>query len=77
MSVLTCKVISEPIYMGEICMFNVQTEFETYTILSKDIQAVKDYIFVDKEQIIQLEGEIIGNTMFPVKGKLQLIKSKE
>lgn len=72
MSVLTCKVISEPIYRGNVCMFNVQTEFETYTVLSEDIQAVKNYIFVDKEQIIQLEGNIISDTIFFVKGKLQL-----
>ena len=45
-----------PTLLENCCIFSIEGEDGLYLILSTDIQAVKDYIFIEKGQEVQVTG---------------------
>ncbi|MBQ5675887.1 MAG: hypothetical protein IIV45_12575 [Lachnospiraceae bacterium] len=54
-------VTQNPVRMEQGCVFVVEQEQEAYLIISTDMQAVKDQIFVKKGQEIRINGCCMEN----------------
>ena len=69
---LLCNVISEPVYGNNICTFSVDVAGRTFTVVSRNRQAIKDNIFVTSRQKIEIEGKIIDDTIYTRSSRIKL-----
>ena len=74
MDMLIGRVISIPIVKDGICTFEVQSKGTKYSVISKEYQSVKDNIFVDVGQSIEILGDIIDDTIYIKKSRIVLRK---
>ncbi len=72
MSRLLCNVITEPVYSNNICTFKVDVQGRTFTVVSRNRQAVKDNIFVTGRQKIEIEGRIVDDTIYTKESRIKL-----
>jgi hypothetical protein len=72
MSKLLCSVVTEPVYGNNICTFKVDVQGRTFTVVSKNRQAVKDNIFVTGNQKLEIEGKVVDDTIFTRKSIIKL-----
>ena len=73
MSSILCIVVTEPVYRNNICTFKVNVAGRTFTVVSKNLQAIKDNIFVTGNQKIEIEGKIIDDIIYTNKSRIKLI----
>lgn len=57
-------VKQNPIMLEDCCIFTVEQEDGTYLVVSTDRQAVKDHIFVQRGQRINIRGSGIADKNF-------------
>jgi len=76
MSEIECKVVSTPEYDNSECTFLVMMNDEVYKVVSCGYQAIKDHIFVDKEQILSIEGRIIEDTIITERSKIRFMNKQ-
>lgn len=57
-------VHKNPLMLDSCCMFTVEQEEETYLVVSTDLQACKDNIFVEQGQQICIKGSSIEDMNF-------------
>lgn len=73
---MEATVISEVTYDSKRSEFHIETqegeESKEYSIVNKGENATKDYLFVRPGQVIQVEGEIIQNTIYNAKNIISL-----
>ncbi len=67
-------IISDPIVKGNVSAYEVQSANRKYKVISKDYQAVKDKIFINKGQHIEVFGDIIDGTIYTKKSRIILRK---
>ena len=72
MSRLLCSVVTEPVYGNNICTFKVDVAGRTFTVVSKNRQAIKDNIFVTSRQKIEIEGKIIDDKIYTRYSRIKL-----
>ena len=65
------KVTKEPQVMEQWCEFEIESEQGLYKIISYDVQAAKDYIFIKRGQHLHIEGLNVIN-----ENNLNLLLSK-
>ena len=70
-------IISNPIIKGDFCIYEVQSLNEKYKVISKGYQSVKDNVFINKGQHIEVFGDIIDNTMYAKKSRIILRKAEQ
>ena len=68
------KVISDVVYeqgKSKFCLQTVENEgFRKLDIVNEGKEAVKDYLFVREGQLMQIDGEIVNNTIYDSKRKI-------
>ncbi|MBR6698269.1 MAG: hypothetical protein IKL73_08430 [Lachnospiraceae bacterium] len=74
MDMLIGRVISIPVVKDGTCTFEVQSKWKKYSVISKDYQAVRDNIFVNVGQSIEMLGDIIEDTIYIKKSRIVLRK---
>ena len=74
MEVMSGKVVDIPIIQDDNCIYEIEMNNKRYKVVSKDYQAVKDRIFVNKGQIITITGEIIGDTIYSKTSTIRIRK---
>lgn len=57
-------VQGEPTLIENCCVFSLEGKDGLYLILSTDKQAVKDHIFIEKGQKVQVTGSILEQNSF-------------
>ena len=72
MSKILCSVVTEPVYGNNMCTFKVDVQGRTFTVVSKNRQAVKDNIFVTSKQKLEIEGQVVDDTIFTIKSIIKL-----
>lgn len=72
MDVLMGKVIHNPVLQDNICIYEAQVENRNYNVISKDYQAVKDNIFINSGQTVEILGDIIEDTIYTKKSRIIL-----
>lgn len=58
------NVQGESLRIEDCCIFSVEGKEGLYLILSTERQAVKDYIFIEKGQEVQITGSILEQENF-------------
>ncbi len=64
MDVFDGKVISNPVWYDDRCMYMFKTKDKIYTVISGDYQAVKDSIFIEIGQRVNIIGECIDDKVY-------------
>ena len=72
MDKILCCVITEPVYSNNICTYKVDVQGRTFTVVSKNRQAVKDNIFITGNQKLEIEGDVVDDTIFTIKSIIKL-----
>ena len=57
-------VRGEPTLIENCCVFSLEGKDGLYLILSTDMQAVKDHIFIGRGQTVQVAGSILEQNSF-------------
>ncbi|MBE5963587.1 MAG: hypothetical protein E7252_01435 [Lachnospira sp.] len=76
MNSLVGVIVSDPVVKGNVSAYEVQSANRKYKVISKDYQAVKDNIFINEGQHIEVFGDIIDNTMYAKKSRIILRKAE-
>lgn len=72
MDVLIGKVIHNPMQLDSKCIYVVQAEDKEYSVVSENYQAVKDKIFINVGQTVEIQGKIEKDTMYTRKSRIIL-----
>ncbi len=67
-------IISNPIIKDDFCIYEVQSLNEKYKVISSGYQSVKDKIFINKGQCIEVLGDITDGIMYTKKSRIVLRK---
>lgn len=66
------KVVMKPQLSGDVCKFRIFYNGVSYDVVSKGHQAVKDNIFVEQGQQIEMDGEIVENVFYTNRNKINI-----
>ncbi len=65
-------VVRGPSFNAGICKFNIRSDEAEYDVISYGYQALKDNIFIEQGQMVQIQGELVDNTFFTKKSQIKL-----
>jgi len=71
------KVIKKPTCHNETSSYVVIIEDKEYRVVSKNYQSVKDHIFINEGQTVEIIGDIVDNTIYVKESKILLKSRKE
>lgn len=71
-----------PTLLDNCCVFSVEGKDGLYLILSTDRQAVKDHIFIERGQKVQMTGSVLERDSFKgifitERAKIEIRKNKD
>lgn len=69
-------VSCEVIHASNISVYSLCSPHRNYVVVSRGRQAIKDYLFIKEDQIMEIEGEEIGQIFFCERSIIKL-KSRE
>ena len=72
MDTLIGKVIHNPMQSDNKCVYVVQAGDKEYNVVSENYQAVKDNIFINAGQTVEILGDIIEDTIYTKKSRIIL-----
>lgn len=71
------KVVEDVFCDEEESKYSIQQDGKRYEIISRGLQAIKDYLFVRKGQSMIIDGNPVGEVVYVEKAHVMLTKESE
>lgn len=68
------KVVANPQLSGDMCKFTVLYNGVNYEVISRGHQAVKDNIFIEQGQDVQMDGKMQDNVFYTTHNRINIKK---